>query len=132
MVEYISESGKLESKGEISSKEEGILNKIKSEILEPYGTTGIFETLNKAIFDVLKLIPIYPVADVTHFSDNDGKVLPDVFLVKEGTTIKEFAGVIHQDLLKNFIYGVDARNNRKVADKHELKFGDVVRIVAAA
>lgn len=131
-VEYISESGKLKSKGEISSNEEGILNKIKSEILEPYGTTGIFETLNKAIFDDLKLIPIYPVADVSHFSDNDGKVLPDVFLVKEGTTIKEFAGIIHQDLLKNFIYGVDARNNRKVADKYELKFGDVVRIVAAA
>ncbi len=132
MVEYVSESGKLVSKGEISSKEENILNKIKSEILEPYGTTGIFETLNKAIFDVLKLIPIYPVADVSNFSDNDGKVLPDVFLVKEGTTIKEFAGIIHQDLLNNFIYGLDAKNNRKVADKYELKFGDVVRIVAAA
>ncbi len=131
-VEYISESGRLVIKGEISPKEKEILNKIENEILKPYGTTGIFETLNKAVFDVLHLIPIYPVADVTHYSDNDGKVLPDVFLVKQGTTIKEFAGIIHQDLLKNFIYGIDARNNRKIADKHELKFGDIVRIVAAA
>ena len=130
-IEYTSESGKLDLKSDILPKEEEILNKIKIEILEPYKTTGIFDTLNKAVFDVIHLIPIYPVADVTHFSDNDGKVLPDVFLVKEGTTIKEFAGIIHQDLLKNFIHGIDARNNRKIADKHELKFGDIVRIVAA-
>ena len=131
-VEYVSESGRLEVLGDMTSKEESIANKIQTEILEPYKTTGIFETLNKAVFTILDLQPIYPVADTTHFSDNDGKILPDVFLVKKGITIKEFAGVIHQDLLKNFIHGIDARTNRRISEKHELKFGDVVKIVAAA
>ena len=131
-AEYVSASGRLNPTSSISLKEESIINKIQTEILDPYGTTGIFETLNKAVFNVLQLQPIYPVADISHFSDNDGKVLPDVFLVKKGITIKEFAGVIHQDLLKNFIHGIDARTNRKISEKHELQFGDVVKIVAAA
>ena len=130
-VEYTSESGQLDPKESLSPKEESIVNKIQTEILEPYLTTGIFETLNKAVFEVLKLQPIYPVADVSQFSDNEGKVLPDVFLVKKGITIKEFAGVIHQDLLKNFIHGIDARTNHRVSEKHEIQFGDVVKIVAA-
>lgn len=131
-VEYVSESGRLDLIGNLTSKEESIANKIQTEILEIYKTTGIFETLNKAVFTILDLQPIYPVADTTHFSDNDGKILPDVFLVKKGITIKEFAGVIHQDLLKNFIHGIDARTNRRISEKHELQFGDVVKIVAAA
>ncbi|MFX0121518.1 MAG: redox-regulated ATPase YchF [Candidatus Hodarchaeota archaeon] len=130
-VEYISASGRLNPTGNLSSKEESIVNKIQIEILEPYGTTGIFETLNKAVFNVLELQPIYPVADISHFSDNDGKVLPDVFLVRKGMTIKEFAGEIHQDLYKNFIHGIDARTNRRISEKYELQFGDVVKIVAA-
>ncbi|MFX1504602.1 MAG: redox-regulated ATPase YchF [Promethearchaeota archaeon] len=131
-VEYVSASGRLSTIGNLSSKEESIVAQIQTEILEPYRTTGIFETLNKAVFSVLQLQPIYPVADVSHFSDNEGKILPDVFLVKKGTTIKEFAGLIHQDLFKNFIHGIDARTNRRISEKHELQFGDVVKIVAAA
>ncbi|MFX0122644.1 MAG: redox-regulated ATPase YchF [Candidatus Hodarchaeota archaeon] len=131
-VEYFSASGRLNLIGSMSPKEESIVYQIRTEILEPYGTTGIFETLNKAVFTILQLQPIYPVADVSHFSDNEGKILPDVFLVKKGTTIKEFAGLIHQDLFKNFIHGIDARTNRRVSEKHELQFGDVVKIVAAA
>ncbi|MHA2223609.1 MAG: YchF-related putative GTPase [Candidatus Hodarchaeales archaeon] len=130
-VEYFSESGRLEAKDEISPKEEEIITKIQTAILTPYGTTGIFETLNKAVFNVLDLKPVYPVADATHFSDQDGKVLPDVFLVKTGTSVKELAGIIHQDLYKNFIHGIDARTNRKLSEKHELQFGDVIKIVAA-
>ncbi len=131
-IEYVSASGRLSIIGDLSTKEEEILRKIQKEILDEYKTTGIFETLNKAIFDVLKLFPVYPVADISHFSDNNGLVLPDVFLVPEGTTIKEFAGMIHQDFMKNFIYGIDARVNRKISDKHQLKPNDVVKIVAAA
>ncbi|MHA1971646.1 MAG: YchF-related putative GTPase [Candidatus Hodarchaeales archaeon] len=131
-VEYTSESGKLVPLKDLSSKETKILSKIRKEILEPYKNTGIFTTLNKAVFDILKLIPVYPVADSTHFCDQDGRVLPDVFLVKQGTTVKELAGIIHQDLLKNFIYGIDAKTNRKLSEKYELKYDDVIKIVAAA
>ncbi|MFX0050985.1 MAG: redox-regulated ATPase YchF [Candidatus Hodarchaeota archaeon] len=130
-VVYVSESGRLTKTDKLSSKEEPIISRIKTEILEPYETTGVFKTLNTAIFDVIQLQPVYPVADVSHFSDQDGKVLPDVFLVNKGTTVKELAGIVHQDLFKHFLYGIDARTNRKLSEKHELQFSDVIKIVAA-
>ena len=77
------------------------------------------------------LIPVYPVADTSKLSDQDGKVLPDTYLVTKGTTVKELAGIIHQDLYKNFIYGIDVRANRKLSDKHELSSADIIKIVAA-
>ncbi|MHA2388680.1 MAG: TGS domain-containing protein, partial [Candidatus Hodarchaeales archaeon] len=126
-----SASGSLSIIGEVSEKEEEIINKVKTEILDKYKTTGVFETLNQAVFKILELIPVYPVADASKLSDQDGKVLPDTFLVNKGTTVKELAGIIHQDLYKNFIYGLDVRSNRKLSDKHELETDDIIRIVAA-
>jgi ribosome-binding ATPase YchF (GTP1/OBG family) len=130
-IEYVSASGSLSIIGEVSEKEEEIINKVKTEILDKYKTTGVFETLNQAVFKILELIPVYPVADASKLSDQDGKVLPDTFLVNKGTTVKELAGIIHQDLYKNFIYGLDVRSNRKLSDKHELETDDIIRIVAA-
>lgn len=130
-IKYFSESGSLDIVGELSTKEEEIINKIKKEILEKHGTTGIFQTLNQAVFHILELIPIFPVADASKLSDQDGRILPDTYLVAKGTSVKELAGIIHQDLYKNFIHGLDVRTNRKLSDKHELNSSDVIRIVAA-
>ena len=130
-IRYIAETGSLTITGEVSEKEKEVLDKIKSEILNKYGTTGIFKTLNHAVFNILGLIPVYPVADPSKFSDQDGKVLPDVYLVKNGTSVKDLAGIIHQDLYNNFIHGLDVRTNRKLSDKHELKSSDIIKIYAA-
>ncbi|MHA1237319.1 MAG: YchF-related putative GTPase [Candidatus Hodarchaeales archaeon] len=130
-IQYISETGTLSIIGEVSEKEKSVLNKIETDILSKYGTTGIFQTLNHAVFNILELFPVYPVADPSKLSDQDGKVLPDVYLVSKGTSVKDFAGIIHQDLYNNFIHGLDVRTNRKLSDKHELKSSDVIKIYAA-
>jgi small GTP-binding protein len=130
-IQYIAETGSLTITGEVSEKEKAVLDKIESEILNKFGTTGIFQTLNHAVFKILGLIPVYPVADPSKFSDQDGKVLPDVYLVQKGTSVKDFAGIIHQDLYNNFIHGLDVRTNRKLSDKHELKSSDIIKIYAA-
>jgi small GTP-binding protein len=130
-IKYIAETGSLSIVGEVSEKEKAVLDKIETEILSKYGTTGIFETLNHAVFNILGLFPVYPVADPSKLSDQDGKVLPDVYLVSKGTTVKDFAGIIHQDLYNNFIHGLDVRTNRKLSDKHELKSSDIIKIYAA-
>ncbi|MHA1237467.1 MAG: YchF-related putative GTPase [Candidatus Hodarchaeales archaeon] len=130
-IQYISETGTLSIIGEVSEKEKTILNKIETDILGKYETTGIFQTLNHAVFNILELFPVYPVADPSKLSDQDGKVLPDVYLVSKGTSVKDFAGIIHQDLYNNFIHGLDVRTNRKLSDKHELKSSDVIKIYAA-
>ena len=63
--------------------------------------------------------------------DANGNVLPDVFLIPEGTTAREFAGYIHTDLMESFIHAIDARTNMRISEKHELKDRDVIKIVSA-
>lgn len=46
-------------------------------------------------------------------------------------TAKEFAGVIHTDLMQSFIYAIDARSKRRMGEDHVLQDNDVIQIVAA-
>lgn len=107
------------------------LEKLREHILKKYGGTGVQNILNKAVFEYLKMITVYPVQDSTSLTDGDGNVLPDVYLVPEGTTAKEFAGHIHTDLMESFIHAIDARTKMRISDKHVLKDRDVICIVAA-
>ena len=107
------------------------LEKIRVEILEKHGGTGVQNLLNKAVFDFLDMITVYPVHDANALADGDGNVLPDVFLVPNGITAKEFAGVIHTDLMDSFIHAIDARTKMRISDKHALKDRDVIKIVSA-
>jgi ribosome-binding ATPase YchF (GTP1/OBG family) len=115
----------------IGEAETGQLERIREEILKAHNGTGVQELLNKAVFEFLKMIAVYPVHDVNTLADSDGNVLPDVYLVTEGITAKEFAGEIHTDLMESFIHGIDGRTKMKVSDKHELKDRDVIKIVSA-
>ena len=114
------------------SKDQDTLISIRERILQPYESTGIYKLLNTLIFEVLDYIPVFPVEDTTHMTDADGRVLPDVYLVQRGTTVKEFAGKIHSDFKKYFLHGILVKNGRRVSANHELEFGDVVKIVSSA
>ncbi|TET07505.1 MAG: redox-regulated ATPase YchF [Candidatus Thorarchaeota archaeon] len=107
------------------------LEKIKEHILKKFGGAGVQNILNRAVFDFLHMITVYPVHDANSLTDSDGNVLPDVYLVPEGTNAKEFAGHIHTDLMESFIHGIDARTKMRISDKHELKDRDVIKIVSA-
>ena len=116
---------------EIPDNDKKVLERIKSEILSEYKTTGVQEVLNKIVFEVLDLIAVYPVEDQNTFSDHQGLVLPDVLLVPKGTTTKQLAYKIHTDLGESFIYAVCGRSNKRLGEGHELVDGDVVKIVSA-
>ena len=107
------------------------LEKIRVEILKKHGGTGVQNLLNKAVFEFLDMITVYPVHDANALADGDGNVLPDVFLVPNGITAKEFAGVIHTDLMDSFIHAIDARTKMRISDKHTLKDRDIIKIVSA-
>ncbi|MHA2072863.1 MAG: TGS domain-containing protein, partial [Candidatus Thorarchaeota archaeon] len=107
------------------------LEKLREHILKKYGGTGVQNILNKAVFEYLNMITVYPVQDSTSLTDGDGNVLPDVYLVPEGTTAKEFAGHIHTDLMESFIHAIDARTKMRISDKHVLKDRDVICVVSA-
>jgi ribosome-binding ATPase YchF (GTP1/OBG family) len=107
------------------------LESIREKVLVKNGSTGIQNAMNMAYFMLLKMIAVYPVEDLEHLSDHNGRVLPDTYLVPQGTTARQFAYVIHSDLGDNFIYAVDARDKRRIGEDAILKDRDVISIVSA-
>ncbi len=119
----------FEITGNLDEGQKKALEFVKREVVDNYGSTGVQECLNKAVFEILDYIAVYPVADVNKLTDKDGNALPDVFLVSDGTTMKEFAFKVHTQMGEKFITGVDARTKMRLAADHKLKDGDVISIV---
>ena len=106
------------------------LERIREKILKTNGSTGVQEALNIAYYKLLDMITVYPVEDLEHLSDHNGRVLPDTYLVPRGTTAHQFAYVIHSELGENFLYAVDARDKRRIGEDAVLKDRDVISIVS--
>jgi ribosome-binding ATPase YchF (GTP1/OBG family) len=106
------------------------LETMREKVMKPYGGTGIQRLLEEAVYRFLDRIVAYPVEDETHFTDKEGRVLPDAHLMKRGATAKDLAYKVHSDLGEHFIRGVNARTKRVVGAEYALQDGDVVRIVA--
>lgn len=116
----------------LNSKELEMLNKIKTDLLKIFNGTGVQQVLNYASFQISNLICVYPVSDINDYSDNNNNVLPDVFLVKKGTLLRDFVREkIHSDLAKHFIFGIDARTKKRLGENYELKHNDIIKIVSA-
>ena len=67
------------------------LETIREKILLKLGSTGVQEAINMAYFKLLNMITVYPVEDLEHLSDHNGRVLPDAYLVPYGTTARQLA-----------------------------------------
>ncbi len=133
VIKYIPGDDDFEilEKDKLKEQEIAQLEKIKSDILKKYGGSGVQNILNNAVFEYLNMITVYPVHDANALTDSDGNVLPDVFLVPKGITAKEFAGVIHTDLMESFIHAIDARTKMRIGEKHVLEDRSVIKIVSA-
>lgn len=115
----------------LSERQLKALEMIREKVLGRCGTTGLQEAINAAFFRLLESIPIYPVEDAEKLTDHQGRVLPDCYMVRRGTTTKQFAGLIHSELAESFIFAIDARTKRRLGDSHVLKENDIIQIVAA-
>lgn len=115
----------------LTSEQEKALSIIRDRILAKWSTTGIQEVINASYFKLLRMMTVYPVENIDRFSDHNGRVLPDVYLVPDGTSAKEFAYIIHSDLGSGFLYAVDARSKRRLGEDYVLKDRDVIKIVSA-
>lgn len=99
-------------------------------LLDKTGSTGVQLLINTVCFKLLNMIVVYPVEDENKFSDKKGNILPDAYMVKNGSTAKDLAFVIHSDLAKGFLHAVDARSKQRIGADHKLKDRDVVKIVS--
>jgi len=100
-------------------------------VLQKNGSTGIQDAMNMAYFKLLNMITVYPVEDLEHLSDHNGRVLPDAYLIPKGTTAHQFAYLIHTELGESFLYAIDARDKRRIGEDAILKDRDVITIVSA-
>jgi len=133
LIRYTPGDGDFEilAPSSLSERQLKALEMIREKVLGRCGTTGLQEVINAAFFRLLESIPVYPVEDAEKLTDHQGRVLPDCYLVRRGTTTKQFAGLIHSELAESFIFAIDARTKRRLGDDHILEENDIIQIVSA-
>ncbi len=104
---------------------------IVRKFLQKWGSTGVQQAINIAVFNVLNMIVVYPVEDHSKYTDTKGNVLPDAYLVRKGTTARELAYMVHTDLGKGFLYAINAKTKQRVGENYELQHNDVIKVVSA-
>ncbi len=117
---------------ELNQKQKNALDFIKKDIMGEYMRTGVQFAINVAVFKLLKMNSVYPVADEEKLSDKKGNVLPDLILMKDGSTVKDLANEIHSDLVKGLLYAKDLRYNLRLPTTYQLRDRDVVSLVSAS
>lgn len=113
----------------LSPPQQKALEGIRS-IVSAWGSTGVQQALEEMVYARLGMIVVYPVEDETHWTDGQGRVLPDAFLVPANTPARSVAYRVHSDLGEHFIRAIDGRTHRAMAADHPLGPNTVIRIVA--
>ncbi len=131
-IDYVPGSGDFKILKPLSPRQEKALELIREKVLKRFGSTGVQEVIDRAVFELLKLIPVYPVQDEHKLTDQFGNVLPHVYLLPQGSTPRDLAYKVHTDLGRTFLYAVNARTHRRVGEDYELNFNDIIKIVATA
>ena len=115
----------------LTDKQKWALNFIRKDILDEYMRTGIQFAINVAVFKLLRMNTVYPVAEASKLSDKSGNVLPDVYLMKSGSTVEDLAKEIHSELAKGLLYAIDIRDGLRLPINYEIKDRDILSIISA-
>ncbi len=134
LIDYIpgSKDFKITELGneKLNEQQKKALTFLKSNVLDKFEFgTGCQNILNSAVFELLKYIAIHP-GGVNKLEDQNGNVIPDCFLMKEGSTAIDFAYKLHTDFGKNFIRCIDVKTKRTHGKEYPLKHLDVIEIAA--
>ncbi|WP_255150570.1 redox-regulated ATPase YchF [Halorarius halobius] len=121
----------FEITADVSDAQRQGLERIR-EVMGEFGGTGVQASLDTAAYDLLDHLTAYPVQNESKWTDGQGNVLPDAFLLPRGSTPKDLAYAVHSDIGDGYLHAVDARANRRIGEDHELEEGDVVKIVSTA
>jgi hypothetical protein len=117
---------------DLSDAQKSALAYIRRKVFGEYLRTGVQFALNIAVFKLLKMNAIYPVADAEKMTDTHGRVLPDVYLMPAGSTVEDLAKAVHSDLLKGLVYALDVRTGLHLPTNYVLRDRDVLSIVSTA
>jgi ribosome-binding ATPase YchF (GTP1/OBG family) len=117
---------------DLNEKQKNALEFIKKGIMGEYMRTGVQFAINIAVFKLLKMNSIYPVANEEKLSDKKGRILPDLILMKDGATVNDLANEIHSDLQKGLLYAKDLRYKLRLPLDYQLRDRDVISLVSAS
>lgn len=114
----------------INEEQKSALMKIKKDVLEIYEYgTGVQKILDTAVFDLLKYIAVFPAG--SKLTDSKGNILPDCFLLPEGSTALDFAYYLHTDIGDKFVKAIDVRTKMPIGKDHPLKHRDGIEIMTS-
>ena len=129
LIEYIPGEKDFKVLKELNEKQKQALESIKKNVLEVFEFgTGVQDVLNKAVFDLLGYLPIFP-ASANKLRDSKGNILPDCFLLPPGSTALDFAFHLHTDFGKNFIKAINAKTKMALGKEYKLKPRDALEII---
>ncbi len=130
-IEYLPGDKDLTIKdpAKLSAPQKAALEKMR-DFLVKNGGTGIQQCLNTVVYSLLEYIVVYPVEDETHFTNKDGVVFPDAFLIKKGSTAKDLAYKVHTQIGDSFLFAVNARTKMRLGEKYDLANNDIIKIVS--
>jgi ribosome-binding ATPase YchF (GTP1/OBG family) len=131
IVEYDPGDPDFEIRGDVSDQQQAGLEQIR-DVMAEWGGTGVQTALDTAVYDVLDKITAFPVQNESKWTDGQGNVLPDAFLLHRGATPVDLAFAVHSDIGEGYVHAVDAKSSRRIGDDHELSEGDVIKIVSTA
>jgi ribosome-binding ATPase YchF (GTP1/OBG family) len=131
VVDYDPGDPDFEITGDLNDAQQQGLERIRG-VMDEFGGTGVQQALNESVYDLLDHLTAFPVQNETKWTDGQGNVLPDAFLLPRGSTPKDLAYAVHSDIGDGYLHAVDARANRRISEDHELSEGDVIKIVSTA
>ncbi len=131
LVEYDPGDGSLAVETGVSEEQRAGLERVR-EVIEEWGGTGVQQAIDTVVYDLLDQVTVYPVENETRWTDGQGRTLPDAHLLPRGATPEDLAYAVHSDIGEGYLHAVDAREQRRIGDDHELSEGDVVKIVSTA
>jgi len=130
LIKYIPGDSDFEiiDESKLTSTQKKALEKIR-DLMKKWGGTGVIQCLNTAIFDTLKMIAVFPVADEKKLCDNEGNVLPDVYLLPEDSTVLDLARLIHSEIAEKAMMAIDVKTGRKLSIDSKHNHRMVIKIV---
>ncbi|MCD4771100.1 redox-regulated ATPase YchF [archaeon] len=130
MIEYVQGESAFEiNEDKISEEQKKALEQIRENVLEKFGSTGVQEVLDKAVFDLLDYVAIFPAG--SKLADSKGNILPDCFLLPSGSTALDFAYHLHSDIGDKFVKAIDVRTKQPVGKDHALRHRDGIEIMTS-
>ena len=123
------EKFRIKENASLTAKQQGALKYIETRVMAKWISTGIQQALNTVVFKLLKNNMVYPVSDEFKFTDHHGNVLPDVYLMPDGSTPIDLARNVHTRLAENYILAIDAKTGIRLPKDYTLRHKDVVKIV---